>query len=51
MTNLNNIHIGKTPLDISNKDVGGVEVLIDGENFYKIQNANSMRPFFMSIVS
>jgi len=51
MKNINDIYIGKTPFDLSDKSVSGVEVLIGDENFYKIQNVNSMRPFFMSIVS
>ena len=33
------------------KDVGGNEVIIDSENYYKIENVDAMRPFFMSIVS
>ena len=33
------------------KDVGGKEVIINNENYYKIENADAMRPFFMSIVS
>jgi hypothetical protein len=51
MKNINDIYIGKTPFDLSDKSVSGVEVLIGDESFYKIQNVNSMRPFFMSIVS
>ena len=33
------------------KDVGGKEVIINSENYYKIENVDAMRPFFMSIVS
>ena len=33
------------------KDVGGKEVIINNENYYKIENVDAMRPFFMSIVS
>ena len=33
------------------KNVGGKEIIISGENFYKIENVDAMRPFFMSIVS
>jgi hypothetical protein len=51
MKNINDILIGQTPLDISEKIVSGIEVLIKNENFYKIENVDSMRPFFISIVS
>ena len=51
MKNINDILIGQTPLDISEKIVSGTEVLIKNENFYKIENVDSMRPFFISIVS
>ena len=51
MKNINDIFIGQTPLDISEKIVSGTEVLIKNENFYKIENVDSMRPFFISIVS
>ena len=51
MKNINDILIGQTPLDISKKIVSGTEVLIKNENFYKIENVDSMRPFFISIVS
>ena len=33
------------------KDVSGKEVIINSENYYKIENVDAMRPFFMSIVS
>jgi len=33
------------------KDVGGKEVIVNNENYYKIENVDAMRPFFMSIVS
>ena len=33
------------------KSISMDTVIIDGENFYKINNSNKMRPFFMSIVS
>ena len=51
MKDLKNIFIGKTPVNFNDDDIFGSEVVIDGENFYKISNINSMRPFFMSIVS
>ena len=36
---------------IEHKTVSMEIVTIDGENFYKIENHDKMRPFFMSIVS
>ena len=48
---LNNIYIGKTPANFSNKEVSADQVSFEGEVFYKISNFNKMRPFFMSIVS
>jgi len=51
MKDLKNIYIGKTPVNFNHDDIVGSEVVINGENFYKISNVDSMRPFFMSIVS
>ncbi|MDA7828119.1 hypothetical protein N9A06_00335, partial [bacterium] len=51
MKDLKNIFIGKTPVNFNHDDIVGSEVVINGENFYKISNVDSMRPFFMSIVS
>ena len=48
---LNNIYIGKTPANFSNKEVSADKVSFEGEVFYKISNFNKMRPFFMNIVS
>ena len=48
---LNNIYIGKTPANFSNKEVSADQVTFEGEAFFKISNFNKMRPFFMSIVS
>ncbi|MBT3588353.1 MAG: hypothetical protein HN507_06850, partial [Flavobacteriaceae bacterium] len=48
---LNNIYIGKTLANFSNKEVSADQVSFEGEVFYKISNFNKMRPFFMSIVS
>ena len=44
-------HLGQHPAQFPEKEVGGKEVVRDGESFYKISNADLMRPFFMSIVS
>ena len=43
--------LGQTPAQFYNKEVNGKEVIRNGESFYKISNADLMRPFFMSIVS
>ena len=51
MKDLKNIFMGKTPINFNHDDIIGSEVVINGENFYKISNVESMRPFFMSIVS
>ena len=47
----NKIFFGETQSYLRNKDVSGKEISIKGENFYKIENLDSMKPFFMSIVS
>ena len=51
MNSLKNIFTGKTPLNFDADNISGSEVVINNENFYKISNVSSMRPFFMSIVS
>jgi hypothetical protein len=51
MKAIQNIFIGKNPIQLNDTNVSGTEVLIGDEVFYKISNVNSMRPFFMSIVS
>lgn len=45
------IYFGAQRNQISNKEVQGQEVNLNGETFYKISNVDSMRSFFMSIVS
>ena len=47
----NKIFFGETESCLRDKDVSGKEISIKGENFYKIENLDSMKPFFMSIVS
>ena len=44
-------HLRKSLKFSDPKNVGGKEIIISGENFYKIENVDAMRPFFMSIVS
>ena len=50
MTN-SKIYLGNTEAHLSKKEVNGELTTIQGEEFYKISNVDSMRPFFMSIVS
>ncbi|NNJ88607.1 MAG: hypothetical protein HKP53_04345, partial [Eudoraea sp.] len=45
------IKIGKSIIHTERAKVTGSQVLIDNEPFYKIGNSDTMRPFFMSIVS
>ena len=51
MKAIQNIFIGESPVQLNDTNVSGTEVLIGDEVFYKISNVDSMRPFFMSIVS
>ena len=50
MTQDNVIYIGAIRTQ-KTKEVNGAEIIKNGETFYKISNADAMRPFFMSIVS
>ena len=45
------IFLGDYSSQFSTKEVRGEEIIRNGETFYKISNADTMRPFFMSIVS
>ena len=45
------IYIGKNPAYFSDHEVGGEYVEIENETYYRISNNDTMRPFFMSIVS
>ena len=51
MTQNKTINIGPHSAQLSDLNVKGEQMKIDGESFYKISNVNGMRPFFMSIVS
>ena len=51
MKNKHNIYIGHQPMQTKTTHVEGVEVTRNGEMFFKIENVDGMRPFFMSIVS
>lgn len=45
------IFIGKTKANFEKKEAKGYYVEIGQETYYKIENINTLRPFFMSIVS
>ena len=45
------IYIGEKKASFSNKEVKGSLGSLEGETYYKITNNDSMRPFFMSLVS
>ena len=51
MSSIEQIYIGNTKSFITEKEVFGEQVLIRNEGYYKISNVDTMRPFFMSIVS
>ncbi|SDX94361.1 hypothetical protein SAMN05444411_11254 [Lutibacter oricola] len=51
MNKQNSMFIGSTKVSFEENEVKGKQVVIGGENYYKISNVNEMRPFFMSIVS
>ncbi len=45
------LYVGKTPVTQDQDSVRGELVDYDGERFYRIENAQLMKPFFMSVVS
>jgi hypothetical protein len=45
------LHLGKNPLRFNATPVQGEQVMLEGEEFYRISNYDRMRPFFMSVVS
>lgn len=46
------IYLGNQPYQQQQqKEIQGTEITIDGQTYYKISNADQMRPFFMSLVS
>ena len=45
------IFLGNTAIQPTEEKISFSEVTRNGESFYKIENINAMRPFFMSIVS
>ena len=51
MSKNNSIFIGNNEAAVGKDVVKGELIKFDNENYYKIENADAMRPFFMSIVS
>ncbi|WP_452221329.1 hypothetical protein [Lacinutrix salivirga] len=49
--NTSSIFIGNKKAAFNTPEVKGELVTFEGEHYYKISNSNSMRPFFMSLVS
>ena len=47
----NSVIVGNSPLKLPAKPVAGSFIEIEGQSYYKISNYDSMRPFFMSLVS
>ena len=45
------LHLGKNPFQIRSDPVRGEQVMLEGEEFYRIANYDRMRPFFMTVVS
>ena len=45
------IFLGKNKADFMTHEVKGAMINFENEAYYKIENSNEMRPFFMSIVS
>ncbi|MFX0556524.1 hypothetical protein ACOCEA_06980 [Maribacter sp. CXY002] len=45
------IYIGNSKRNIDQSEISGKLVSFENEDYYKISNVDSMRPFFMSIVS
>ena len=45
------IYVGNQPHQYKKKEIKGTEISVDGQTYYKISNADQMRPFFMSLVS
>lgn len=48
---MNKLFVGKTPVRPGVEKVEGRQVVLDGEDFYRIANCDRLRPFFLSIVS
>jgi hypothetical protein len=47
----NPIYIGNKKANFKSNEVKGKQINFDNESYYKISNSDTMRPFFMSIVS
>ncbi len=50
-TNSSTIYIGNNPIGIADQYAHGKYEIMEGEEFYKIENVDTISPFFMSIVS
>src|SRR5665648_122301 len=48
---LKKIFIGNSKACFESKEAKGNYIIIDNELYYKIENCDALRPFFMSIVS
>ena len=45
------VYVGQNKYNPNTGEVGGSQMELEGEVYYKISNSDLMRPFFMSIVS
>src|SRR5690349_18794533 len=45
------LYVGKNSLHVNSQSVHGEQVVLEGEDFYRITHYDRMRPFLMSIVS
>ncbi len=48
---MKNLFLGRNPIWSGADKIEGRQVVLDGEEFYRIANYDRMRPFFLSIVS
>ena len=47
----NQVFLGQTETSFEEKEIAGKLISFENENYYRIENSDAMRPFFMSIVS
>ena len=48
---MKNLFLGRNPVRSGAGKIEGRQVVLDGEEFYRISNCDRLRPFFLSIVS
>jgi hypothetical protein len=48
---MKNLFLGQSPAQFATGKVSGEQVVLDGEDFYRIANSDQLRPFFISVVS